>query len=111
MSTNEILVVIGGLIFGYWVVSLLTRKKRPPDGAPPAADAADAAGAAWHEVLQVSPAAAMQDIHAAYRRGVSQYHPDKVASLGAELQALADRKSKQINAAYEEALRVRGPQP
>ena len=107
MSTNEILVIAGGLIFGYWVVSLLTRKKQPPDGAPPAADAA---AAAWHEVLQVSPAAAMQDIHAAYRRLVSQYHPDKVASLGTELQALADRKSKQINAAYEEALRVRGPQ-
>jgi DnaJ-domain-containing protein 1 len=108
MSTNEILVVVGGLIFGYWVVSLLTRKKLPADGAPPAADAP---GAAWHEVLQVSPAAAMEDIHAAYRSLVSQYHPDKVASLGAELQALADRKSKQIHAAYEEALRVRGPQP
>jgi len=108
MSTNEILVIVGGLIFGYWVVSLLTGKKPPADDAPPAADAPSAA---WHEVLQVSPAAAMEDIHAAYRRLVSQYHPDKVASLGAELQALANRKSKQINAAYEEALRVRGPQP
>jgi DnaJ-domain-containing protein 1 len=29
------------------------------------------------------------------------YHPDKVAGLAPEFQALADRRMKEINAAYE----------
>jgi len=32
---------------------------------------------------------------------ISQYHPDKVAELGPELIELAEKKTKQINAAYE----------
>jgi DnaJ-domain-containing protein 1 len=32
---------------------------------------------------------------------MTEYHPDKVASLGPELRALAEKKSKEINAAYE----------
>jgi DnaJ-domain-containing protein 1 len=30
-----------------------------------------------------------------------QYHPDRVATLGPELQAMAEEKAKQINCAYE----------
>lgn len=32
---------------------------------------------------------------------VSEYHPDKVATLGEELRKLAEEKTKQINEAYE----------
>jgi DnaJ like chaperone protein len=38
---------------------------------------------------------------------MSQYHPDKVATLGQELQDLATQKSQQISAAYREALKAR----
>lgn len=41
------------------------------------------------------------DIQEAYRRLASQYHPDKVQHLGAEIRALAEQKSREINAAYE----------
>jgi DnaJ-class molecular chaperone len=41
------------------------------------------------------------EISAAYRRLAQMYHPDKVAGLAPEFQALADERMKEINAAYE----------
>lgn len=113
MSTIEILVIVGGLIFGYWVVSLFTGEKRPANRATPVAGdgVVEPEESQWHDVLQLPPSATLEDIRAAYQNLISQYHPDKVASLGIELRALADKKSKQINAAYQEALRSRGQQP
>lgn len=35
---------------------------------------------------------------------MSQYHPDKVASLGPELRDLCERKTKEINTAYDQAI-------
>ena len=52
------------------------------------------------EVLGVEPGAPAAEIKAAYQALVRQYHPDRVADLGAELRDLAERKTKQINAAY-----------
>lgn len=42
-----------------------------------------------------------QDIKNAYRKAINEYHPDKVASLGPELRALAEKKAKEINEAYQ----------
>ena len=39
---------------------------------------------------------------------MGQYHPDKVAGLGVELRALAERKSKEISGAYRQAMREHG---
>jgi DnaJ like chaperone protein len=41
-------------------------------------------------------------VRAAYRREMVNYHPDKVAHLGKELQELAKTKAQEINRAYEE---------
>lgn len=101
MSTTEIIIVIGGLVLGYWVVSLFTAKA-PSHVAPASLDPP------WHQVLELSPDASLEDIRNAYRRLMGEYHPDKVASLGSELQALAERKSKQIGAAYQAALQQLG---
>jgi DnaJ like chaperone protein len=54
-------------------------------------------------VLGVSQAAPFDEIRQAYRRRMSQYHPDKVATLGDELQALALRKTQAIEAAFRQA--------
>jgi DnaJ like chaperone protein len=48
----------------------------------------------------VNRGATRDEIKAAYRREIAQYHPDKVAQLGSELRELANEKSKQINEAY-----------
>lgn len=61
----------------------------------------------WSEVLDVPSVAHLDEIKAAYRRKMSQYHPDKVATLGPELKQLADLMTKRINHAYDQAMRER----
>jgi DnaJ like chaperone protein len=56
-------------------------------------------------VLGVQPSATKDEISAAYKRKISEYHPDKVTRMGKEIRELAEQRSKEINAAYEEALR------
>lgn len=62
----------------------------------------------WFEVLEVSERAEPTEIERAYRLKISQYHPDKVAQQGEDIRKLAEAKSKEINAAYETAMRSRG---
>ena len=60
---------------------------------------------AWYELLEVEPGATDEEIKAAYREQIKKCHPDHVANLDHEFQELADRKTKALNAAYEEGLR------
>jgi DnaJ-domain-containing protein 1 len=62
----------------------------------------------WHEVLGVGPAANLQQIKAAYRKKISQYHPDKTAGLGDELRRVAELYTKEINLAYASACKLHG---
>jgi restriction system protein len=55
-----------------------------------------------YAVLGVSRNATPEEIRAAYHREMVNYHPDKVAHLGKELQELAKSKTQDINRAYEE---------
>lgn len=57
----------------------------------------------WYVVLEVDPNAQDQDIRRAYHKRLMEYHPDKTASLGAEIRALAEVVTREITAAYEEA--------
>ncbi|MFC1679315.1 DnaJ domain-containing protein [Elusimicrobiota bacterium] len=57
------------------------------------------------EILGLRPGAAPEDIKAAYRREIAKYHPDKVEHLGDDLKAVAERKTKLIQQAYEELSR------
>jgi DnaJ-class molecular chaperone with C-terminal Zn finger domain len=52
--------------------------------------------------------ASLEEIKLAYRRRIAEYHPDKTSGLGDELRALAEEKSKIINAAYDEAMHAVG---
>lgn len=56
----------------------------------------------WYVVLGVQPHATPEELKTAWRSAISQYHPDRVASLGIELRELAEKKTKEINAAYDE---------
>jgi DnaJ like chaperone protein len=114
MEGSEWLVVIVCAVLGYMVVSWLMGGSKRQGASPPEAETVDRsaplrpAGAEWAKVLGVSPAASADDIRSAYRQLMSQYHPDKVASLGFELRELAERKSKEIGAAYAAAMHERG---
>jgi DnaJ-class molecular chaperone len=54
-----------------------------------------------YEVLGVEPTASADEIRRAYQRLIQQYHPDRLDTMAPELRALAERRTKQLNAAYE----------
>jgi DnaJ-domain-containing protein 1 len=85
------------------MMSLIAHKPRQKD----AVDRADTSPA-WHDVLNVPPHATVDEIRTAYKTLMSQYHPDKVASLGDELRTLAERKSKEITSACRQAMQSHG---
>ncbi len=58
-----------------------------------------------YEVLEVLPTASAEEIRSAYRRKAQQYHPDKVAGQGSQVRQEAERRMKEINAAYDELKR------
>lgn len=54
-----------------------------------------------YQILELQRGASQEEIRAAYRRLAARYHPDKVAHLGEEFQAVAEQKFKAIQAAYD----------
>lgn len=58
-----------------------------------------------YDILGVSPTAQAADIRAAYQNLVRQYHPDRVASMPEEFREVAERRTKEINAAYTQLKR------
>ena len=59
--------------------------------------------AAWFEILGVSPSANLDEIKQAYKMLVKQNHPDRVHGMSPQFQELAERETRKLNAAYEEA--------
>jgi len=55
-----------------------------------------------HEILGVSADARWEQIQAAYKEKIKQYHPDKVSHLGEEFSHLANEKFLEIQKAYED---------
>lgn len=54
-----------------------------------------------YEVLGIARNASQEEIKRAYKHLVSQYHPDKVHHLAGEFRELAEKRFKEIQAAYE----------
>lgn len=103
-----VMVVLVGLCAGYWLVSKLFPGSSSAATPAAAATRAPEMPGGWHEVLQVAPTASADEIRAAYRQLISQYHPDKVETLGPDIRDLARRKSQEITVAYERGLEARG---
>lgn len=53
-----------------------------------------------YRILEIKPDANIEEIKSAYKTKIKEYHPDKVQNLGKEIQILAQRKTQEINAAY-----------
>lgn len=126
MTYVEIIVIVGGLLLGYWIVTILVNKKlvsstnsnnNPKNGPQQNRSLHDAPDndhsgeeddipTSWFRILEVSEGASPEQVVAAYKHKICQYHPDKVAQMGAEIRELAEAKSKQINAAYDYAIKL-----
>ena len=114
MSGLELSVAGIGIFVGFIVVSAIWPSKAGKASAPNEDDdgnsenkqpKGEATADVWYHVLNVQPSATQTEVKEAYKRQMSQYHPDKVAALGPELQRVANEMSKKINAAYQEGLR------
>ncbi len=134
MSGEEMLVIIGGLFFGYLIVTFIIEKKSKASSQEPNKNESSSSfkkntsndkstyqqtyqqpsskekniPSNWYRVLEVSESASLSDITIQYKRKIREYHPDKVACLGTELRELAEFKSKEINSAYEFAKNLKG---
>jgi curved DNA-binding protein CbpA len=66
-------------------------------------------GVKWAlEVLGLEEDASIKKIIAAYRKLARTYHPEKVLKLPAEAREIAERRMKEINAAFSELKRSAG---
>ena len=61
-----------------------------------------------YTVLGVSPTASDDEVRTAYRRMAMKNHPDKVATLGPDVQKAAAEKFRQVQEAYETIKKERG---
>lgn len=129
MTFTEVIVVFVGLMSGYWIVDVMFTPKDSKSQNKPANDKtknegqsshsqyegeksdapsnADYIPLSWFRILEISENATLEQIASAYKAKVRQYHPDKVAQMGAEIRDVADFKTKQINAAYSYAVDLR----
>jgi hypothetical protein len=81
----------------------------PEHGSEPERAAAAPADEALFEVLGLSPTASLNELRAAYRKKMKQWHPDVFAGPSEEARHIAEEKTKEIIAAYQELLtRYRG---
>lgn len=110
-------IILMGLIW-----HLFFRRSRIPSGQPASGENSDSEEAQDqskrdasdpaedqdpYAILGLRKGASQADVRAAYRQLAAQYHPDKLAHLGEEFQALAEQKFKVIQSAYD-VLRHRG---
>lgn len=59
-------------------------------------------------ILEITPDATDDEVKKAYRKMAVKYHPDKVATLGEDVQKAAEEKFKAVSQAYETICRERG---
>ena len=102
----RILIFIGVLAGAFFALRAL--RPRMPAGSSGRNGSNRSGGPNPYEVLGLQRGATIDEIKAAYKRALAQYHPDKVAELGDDLRKLATIRTREIIEAYETLLRDRG---
>lgn len=103
------------LVVAYIIARALQKLLAPAGGAPPRPRVEPQRAAPppgrdverpAHEVLGVRPDASADEIRAAYQRLMRENHPDRVADMSQEIRDLAEKRSKEINQAYDRLKRA-----
>ncbi len=102
LLTKKWQMVLFGLALGHLYDMGLFNRRPPREAAPKTPRAGDP-----YVVLGVSSSASDAEIEQAYRRMISEYHPDRVSNAAKEIRALAEKRAREINGAYEEIKRLR----
>lgn len=97
-----------GKLLGFFAGAALMRSN-PPLGALIGLLIGHAFDTDWFKLRRDNPYAVFgltdeatdAEIDLAYRRLISQYHPDRMAGAALELRRQAEAKSREINAAYD----------
>jgi hypothetical protein len=53
------------------------------------------------QILGIGVTATMAEAKSAYRKGLMDYHPDKVAHLGQDLRVLAEQRTRELNLSFD----------
>ena len=61
-----------------------------------------------YKVLEIDSSATDDEVRKAYKRMALKYHPDKVSTLGEDVQKAAEEKFKNVQEAYEKIKKSRG---
>jgi len=104
-----------GKLLGFFAGAALLRAE-PPLGALLGLLIGHAFDADWfrlrddpYRTLGITDEANDAEVQQAYRRLMSQYHPDKFATAAPELRHRAEKKAREINAAYDRIQALRKP--
>ena len=101
MGGFELVAVVVFFLIGYWIVDFFWPKKKG-DATP-----APSAVRPWHDVLGVGPQASVGQIREAYLAKSAEHHPDRALDQGPEARESALRRTREINDAFEQAMRER----
>jgi preprotein translocase subunit Sec63 len=100
--------IVLGLVVGHLLdIGFFSKKSNSKDSPSTPANSRPVADANPYVVLDIPESASMDEIEQAYRRKISDYHPDKVANAAPELKELAEQRAREINAAYDELQKMK----
>lgn len=92
-----------GLVLGHLFDAGVLGGKPAAQGTPAPPPALDP-----YTALGIASNASDDELEQAYRRLMSEYHPDRVANAASEIREIADRRTREINQAYDQIKRQRG---
>jgi hypothetical protein len=109
LVTKRPALMVLGLVIGHlYDMGLFGARKGGQSGPPPPPGSTTPDAADPYVVLGVARSATNDTIETAYRRLMSEYHPDRVATAAPEIRALAETRARDLNQAYDAIKRERG---